>query len=538
MFNVSEIDRMVCLQLSRHDLLQCTMVNSVWYDAVMPFLWMNLSNLRTVPQQQALRKLVLIDYIQERQYLEQKQGQGEAQIQDGAVAHRNGSATAKNIYCPSLLEEYGVNVVHIPELDVLRKVLFLNDSGKGQVVDSRRSIELNGALATQFLKRCPNIQIPLLPLLNTFRGPDSFIAVTFPYLVPAAQALQIGAGIAGHCCLNIRASDLDQILKAASDRLETLILGVSIEGPWEMAWNYQTGFVGLRQLILYDVRGTSEFWSILWEGCRQIMRLQVHQIMDHVLHSLTAGIRKHMTHLDLIQFGNCCDDPFSCPQIEDKNAAKLIDAGTKGWRVVESDMTVVFGPKAMTSLIQHYSTLMKIRIVQRVGGSSVTALLALCPNLQILISTDTISTETKGISTNPVINFIDRDPITLSLRPWACEPCLKTLVIRITDIPLEMEEAYRGQRMDLHTGVYTRLARLTQLEELSLGHRIESRRYATPIPFSLTVSSGLAKLAGLKKMRKLRIDGLEHDMSRTDLDWISQHWPNHDTDSISQEISD
>ncbi|KAF9371566.1 hypothetical protein CPB97_001888 [Podila verticillata] len=240
MFNVAEIDRMVCMQLSRHDLLQCTLVNSVWYDAAMPYLWTDLSNLRTIPQQQALRKLMLIDYIQEWQRLEQKQGQGEARIQDGAVTHNNGSngpATTGNIYCPSLLEEYGVNVVHIPSLDDLRKALFLNGSGKVQVVCSRRPIDLDldWSLAAQFLKRCPSIKIPLLPLLSAFRGPDSFIATIFSYLVPAAQALQIGASTAGQCCLKIRASDKDQILKVASDRLESLTLGVSIEGPWDMA---------------------------------------------------------------------------------------------------------------------------------------------------------------------------------------------------------------------------------------------------------------------------------------------------------------
>ncbi|KAF9371567.1 hypothetical protein CPB97_001889 [Podila verticillata] len=207
-------------------------------------------------------------------------------------------------------------------------------------------------------------------------------------------------------------------------------------------------------------------------------------------------------------------------------AAKLIDAGTKGWCAVESDMTAVFGPRAMTSLTQHYSTLVDIRTVQCVGGSSVPALLALCPNLQTMVSTDNISAETKQISTNPAVEFIDWDPITISLRPWACEPCLKTLVIRITDIPLKENEAYHGHRKHLHTGVYTRLACLTQLEELSLGHLIVGRRDTRNIPFSLTVDSGLAKLAGLKKMRILRTDGLKHDMSRTDLEWIRQHWPN------------
>ncbi|KFH62828.1 hypothetical protein MVEG_11353 [Podila verticillata NRRL 6337] len=499
MFNVAELDRMVCMQLSRHDLLHCTLVNSVWYDAAMPYLWTDLSNLTTVRQQQALRKLVLIDYIQERQRLEQKQLQEEAWIQDGAVTHSNGSngpTITEDIYCPSLLEEYGVNVVHIPPLDDL----------------------LSQAL--------PQHQDPCTAFTQCLQWPDSFVAITFPYLVPAAQALQIGASTMGHYCLNICASEMDQILKIASDRLESLTLGVSIEGQWDMAWDYETGFVGLRELILYDVGGTSEFWSILWEGCRRIVRLQVHQIVGHVLHSLVAGIRKHMTHLDSIKFGARCDDPFSWYQVDDEKAAKLIDAGTKGWRVVESDMDVVFGPRAMTSLTQHYSTLVEIRIVQCVGGSSVPDLLALCPNLQTMVSSDTRSIETEQISTNPALNFIDWDPITNSLRPWACESCLKTLVMRITDIPLQENEAYPGQRENLHTGVYSRLARLTQLEELSLGHPLVGRLHARHIPFSLTVASGLAKLAGLKKMRILRTDGLNHDMSKKDLEWILQNWPN------------
>ncbi|KAG0013849.1 hypothetical protein BGZ81_000803 [Podila clonocystis] len=534
MFDVPEIDRIVCLQLGRHDLFQCTQVNTAWYETTMPFLWTNLSNLSSFAQQQALRKLVLIDYIQEQKCLEEQRAQEEELLQGRAAIHNNDSSirplAATAVYCPSLIEEYGVNVLHIPAFYELRRSLILMDPRKFRVRDYERKREMDLALVVQFFKRCPNIKIPALSVLNDLKDVCWHNVISLPFLVPVTQALQIGPEEETLYGPSVSMSDIDDILAAASDRLESLAIGANVSsGSGATKWNCQAGLVRLKELKLFTARGDTALWSRVWEGCRRIEHLQVYRIDACVLQSLAGGIREHMTYLSSIQFGNHLrDDGGIMRLIRDDGAARLIDAGTKGWRVVKSDAHTIFGPLAMTSLIQHYSTLVEVKIVQCVGGSSVITLLQLCPNLQSLVSSDAESSEIEDLPGNPVLDFIDRNPINNSLRPWMCESRLKKLKLRITDVPLEEEEDYPGQRKDIHVGVYARLARLTQLEVLSLGYKPTGQDVedVEDIPFSITVDSGLGSLAGLKNMRKLMLDGLDHDMGSKDFEWISKHWPN------------
>ncbi|KAG0018428.1 hypothetical protein BGZ82_000448 [Podila clonocystis] len=536
MFDVPEIDRIVCLQLGRRELFQCTQVNSAWYETTMPFLWINLSNLSSFAQQQALRKLVLIDYIQEQKCLGEQRAQEEEPLQGRAAIHNNESSSrplaASTVYCPSLIEEYGVNVVHIPAFYELRRSLILMDPRKFRVLDYERKSEMDLALVVQFFKRCPNIKIPTLSVLNDLKDLCWHNVISLPFLVPVTQALLIGLEEEKLYGPSVSMSDMDDILAAASDSLESLAIGANVSsGSGATKWNCQAGLVRLKELKLFAARGVTAFWSRVWEGCCRIEHLQVYRIDTCVLQSLAGGIREHMTHLSSIRFGNRLrDDDDIIPRlkprlIRDEEAARLIDAGTKGWRVVKSDAHTIFGPLSMTSLIQHYSTLVEVKIVQCVGGSSVITLLQLCPYLQSLVSSDAESSETEDLSGNPVLDFIDRDPINNSLRPWMCESRLNKLKLRITDVPLEEDEDYPGQRKDIHAGVYARLARLTQLEVLSLGYQPIGQD-VEDIPFSITVDSGLGSLAGLKNMKKLKLDGLDHNMGSKDFEWISKHWPN------------
>lgn len=43
-FDAPKLDRMVYQQLNNLDLLQCTLVNSVWYVVPMPYLWLKSRN--------------------------------------------------------------------------------------------------------------------------------------------------------------------------------------------------------------------------------------------------------------------------------------------------------------------------------------------------------------------------------------------------------------------------------------------------------------------------------------------------------------
>ncbi|KAF9370507.1 hypothetical protein CPB97_002688 [Podila verticillata] len=112
------------------------------------------------------------------------------------------------------------------------------------------------------------------------------------------------------------------------------------------------------------------------------------------------------------------------------------------------------------------------------------------------------------------------------LNPWASETSLKVLKAKITCIPrLDVTKALDG---GLHTNtlknispcegnhiqqrVYERLAKLTNLEELCLGHEMNAKKYPHPAHkvttvedyqyecLEMTLESGLDQLKGLTNL--------------------------------------
>ncbi|KAI8352245.1 hypothetical protein B0O80DRAFT_454092, partial [Mortierella sp. GBAus27b] len=64
MFDIQEIDDLVCRQLSQHDLAQCARVNRKWHAIVIPHIWRSLQCLhKQTPQGQLFRRMVLEDYV-------------------------------------------------------------------------------------------------------------------------------------------------------------------------------------------------------------------------------------------------------------------------------------------------------------------------------------------------------------------------------------------------------------------------------------------------------------------------------------------
>lgn len=65
MFDIAELEHMVCTLLDRHALAMCTRVNNTWYVATMPYLMSDIPKL-SISQQEAFLDLVLEDYCQTR----------------------------------------------------------------------------------------------------------------------------------------------------------------------------------------------------------------------------------------------------------------------------------------------------------------------------------------------------------------------------------------------------------------------------------------------------------------------------------------
>ncbi|KAF9981313.1 hypothetical protein BGZ65_004087 [Modicella reniformis] len=113
----------------------------------------------------------------------------------------------------------------------------------------------------------------------------------------------------------------------------------------------------------------------------------------------------------------------------------------------------------------------------------------------------------------------DRDPNT----------SLRVLKLRITDIP--KSEVDQGQ--EIQSLVYDRLARLTNLETLWLGHnphvtygwqrhREQMDQYDCP---EMSLESGLHKLAELQSWKELNVFGLKKRIGPKEVQWMTEHYP-------------
>ncbi|KAG0253017.1 hypothetical protein BGZ95_006467, partial [Linnemannia exigua] len=104
----------------------------------------------------------------------------------------------------------------------------------------------------------------------------------------------------------------------------------------------------------------------------------------------------------------------------------------------------------------------------------------------------------------------------------------------------------RRQCYDLHGRVYSRLAEMTQLRVLDLGHEFRDfleifnkdnqetkfggrlySKYSPPISNTLELSleSGLGQLDSLKNMEVFGFEGVDHRIGIKELAWMAESWP-------------
>ncbi|KAG0372029.1 hypothetical protein BGX24_000845 [Mortierella sp. AD032] len=195
-----------------------------------------------------------------------------------------------------------------------------------------------------------------------------------------------------------------------------------------------------------------------------------------------------------------------------------------------------FGGGATDALLLHASTLEVVRLDMMPGMSSkdIQQLLSSAPNLREFdIAGDQRDIEYEGL-------FLDaRDMISSE---WVCTK-LEIFACRIGGIPRPditgdingkpaskyLKSGTIEESMELHRGVYSQLARLTRLREVTLGLRIKAawgqggtneryRLYDCP---AMSLASGMGVLRGLKELETVCLD----DMEDEDKEWVKEHWP-------------
>ncbi|KAG0333113.1 hypothetical protein BG000_009457 [Podila horticola] len=146
--------------------------------------------------------------------------------------------------------------------------------------------------------------------------------------------------------------------------------------------------------------------------------------------------------------------------------------------------------------------------------------------------------------------------IGLDGRMWSCARSLKTLAVKIVDVPrpdIAVGHDGRAVEGELFSGtveesravqrrIYSQLAELTRLEKLYLGRMddadfivnptstdAQGRKRTVDPMFQLTclemsLESGLDMLAGLTEMRVVDLRRMGHNVGILELEWMQTHW--------------
>ncbi|KAK3811008.1 MAG: hypothetical protein J3Q66DRAFT_414455 [Benniella sp.] len=518
MLHIPELDQMVCLQLSPHDLAQCAQVCKKWWSIVTPHIWGDLSWLcsTTGPHEQlgAFYKMVLEDYYN----------------RDG---QRKSQRAKRNTKQPSprspILSKYGHMIRTLPgpgdpsdDWSTLRRGV------------TRRQKVLEAAeLFIHLINHCsPDVQVSLLTVYFEDMAPSAHHPrrTVLGLTLPRVRHLSIAVDCYSR---NLKTSTLVALLDQCSTILERLEINAVAVYKDEMdrqveerAESEPKCFLSLKELILHECvnmydSDTKAFWPWLWKRCGRVEKIVVDSFPE-TAQSLAQSMLAYMPNLSEITLGKYWVITESIP--DDMNAT-LLSGSRNGWKVVRVGPHACFERTAMNALTTHFSTL---GVVEIRGSDDLIEVLRSCTNLHTLAITDVDLKEGHEQFPFSAEAFIDPCHDTASLKAWDCEASLRVLKISITGIPRQdrqdqqnrrVKSIFIGQGREMQKRVYERLARLVNLETLSLGST--HRNW-----LGTSLGSGLEKLSGLKKMKEFDVGAMEIlQLGAKEARWMAEQWP-------------
>ncbi|KAK3810895.1 MAG: hypothetical protein J3Q66DRAFT_350441 [Benniella sp.] len=529
MFGLPELDYVICLQLTRHDLAQCARVNRTWHTAIIPYLWGDLTKC-TDSQQHAFAKLVREDYYNEHGRRELSQESHDPQ----------GPTQAQSALPLSALAKYGPLIRALGDPD-----MFLQLS-KGQEEESTKL-----QLLLHVLKRCYAAQLSFFHLKYDKLESDERIKEIGELVLPRVHNLSVQASFRGR---RGELWKLKYLLCQCSTSLKRLTLEVdySFADEVDTYRGYDKDFdkeeegseaiesskwTSLKDLVLYPRSCVGElqpstFWSWFFKRCGQVERLDVSKFRRGTASSIARNMLDHMPLLNEITLGHNPEEDFPISTMNEDRVAELLHGSHQGWKVVRLKGTARFGNDSLDALRRHFPTLQELRMDRHTSGLhglDLLQVLSSCPNLH------TVHGDTAGYAFSSEV-LIDWDPNTDAPRTWACETSLKKFILRITDIPrpdLNVEIGVEpDQAQEIQSRVYDRLARFTNLETLWLGNkpyeptrarmfRVERQQDC----LELSLESGLGKLSGLRNVRELSVSDMATKIGVKEAKWMAEHWP-------------
>lgn len=479
MFDVPELDNMLYMGLDRHSVVQCARVNKNWNKAVSPYVFQEIPRLPKKHHQEAFRRIVLEDYLQE-------------QKKSPRPSSRPQPALAKYGHCVRRICNLNNILLYLkpPAANAIKAVKTKKSTKTTKTSTTMKEEEPSADdLLCHFFKRCRNLQQDELSLTKQhFETPERLGFMQHMSLT-SIRTLSI---FSDDSSLALTTSTLQQILIGVSSSLESLTLSVSrlhkesIYGATQLAITGGDGqeeeeeedelmerWIHFKTLKLLDIPDTGlaaaqRFWAWFWPTCsRHVTHLEVCAWGPRSVRNMSLGI-EHMKYLEKVHFGRTEKDDHV--ELDDHDLTAMIAAGAaggQGWKDVRFKSTAKAGPTAFHALLQHASTLEELHFVRHADSVATVALLSTCPNLRVLAALDNKDRPNIQFPEVSAEDFIDWDANTGTVRPWPCAMTLETLQIKIRGMPRTSRAVNYAQ---LQERVFRRLSRFVNLQVLWLGH--------------------------------------------------------------------
>lgn len=519
MFDLPELDDVICSHLGQHDLVQCAQVSKKWHTIVIPHLWRAFQWTSVDRSKEAYRRIVLEDYHyeQERRQLHKEEGSSSEQPDQ----------TTLELHTLSTFTKYAHYIQTLPT--PLNLYSFL---GQGQQ-ETETCEEKTLGLLRHVYSRCLGLQEPFLHLDHRIIQSDNLLKTITECAIPHVSHLSFSSdGFS-------QSKALKFVLDHCSNKLEALNLSVDIaqedesdemEAPDQDQVSRTNAHFKVLRLFQCADRSTSKlFWSWLWKRCDQVKALEIREVSGIIM-GLTKAMQDNMPNLNAIRITT---NVWTRRNYTDTVIASILSSCRQGWKQVTLVSLRMIGKGSMAALEKHFSTLesLVINLQDNPECQDLVRVLADCPRLHTFSDIDEESTFRDHFHYFDADTFIDRNICSGALLPWKCETSLRCLGVKITGIPRPdlkgervVKESYPGQGREMQSLVYDRLARLINLERLCLG---DSALFHDGFLDCLEMSleSGLRKLAGLKQLKELDVGGMSVRIGRLEVQWMVEHWP-------------
>ncbi|KAG0081363.1 hypothetical protein BGZ93_000263 [Podila epicladia] len=572
MFDVPELDNMVYMDLDRYSVVQCARVDKKWNKLASPYVFQEIPRLPKKHHQEAFRRIVLEDYLQEQ-----------------------GNAPGPPHGPQPTLSKYGHCVRRICNLNNI--LLYLKPTATkttraaattrpAKTAKSTKTVQEPSAddLLCHFLTRCRNLQQDELSLTKQhFESPQK-LRYMHHMTLASIRTLSISSD---ENSIALTAATLQQVLISVSSSLESLTLSVPllhIESSQRTKW-HQLSLIGggdkqdlladrwshFQTLKILDIPPChdnntikTQFWDWFWPTCSHITSLEVAAFGPSACRHLALGL-EYMSHLVKVQFGRT--DKQDIVDLSDHDLSTMITAASSGSGLndVRFKSTAHAGPLAFRALLQyHYSTLEELHFVRHADSAATVALLRTCPRLRVLAALDNKDRPDIRFPEVDAKDFADWDAEARAPRPWPCAAVLETLQIKIMGAAhplLRWDKREKRQKR-----VFRRLGRFVNLHVLWLGHEPKltpvvrrmggrptmdfsdndfsdseedfdededddeevddpwSERQQEGLP--MTWAAGARSLEGLKKLRELNLSRMDNEFEETVAHWIVMVLPN------------